>query len=268
MGKKCTKIDLTGQTYGRWLVLEYAGRDKSRRDLWRCKCTCRLGTERVVRGSALRNEKSQSCGCLNRECLIECNTKHGMSRSRLYRVWGSMLRRAGIHKGADKPTKRDYIDRGITVCDEWLVFENFRDWAVSHGYSDNLEIDRIDNNRGYSPENCRWVSRRENANNRRCTLRLDDGTSLAMFCSEVGIKTYENGRDTKQYQRISRMYRRDKIHPELLAIANEYLNTLRRLRASLDLLADIRKFRENCNASQTEVETCPKFSGLPIRVSI
>lgn len=260
MGKKCTKIDLTGQTYGRWFVLNEEEHNKHGKDMWRCRCSC--GTERVVCGSSLRNEKSKSCGCYDRDR----KTTHGMAGTRIYRIWENMLERGGARKGASKKTKRAYIDRGITVCDEWLTFENFRDWALSNGYRDDLQIDRIDNDKGYCPENCRWVSRKENANNKRRTARLEDGTPLAMFCTRVGIPTTcENGRQSKQYSRILAMYRRGKIHPELLAIANEYLNTLRRLRASLDLLADIRKFRENCNASQTEVETCPKFSGLPTK---
>lgn len=243
MGNKCTKIDITGQTYGRWFVLNEEGRYKNGEILWRCKCTCRLGTERIVRGSELRNEKSQSCGCLQRELLSERVTTHGLSKTRLFRIWAAMLTRVGVYKGATVKAERDYIDRGITVCDEWLAFENFRDWALSHGYVDGLQIDRIDNRKGYCPENCHWVTPKENMNNRRCTLRLEDGTSLAMFCTEVGIQTCENGKTTNVYARIYMAFRRGKIHPELLAKANEYLTLLRRLKASLDLLADIREFR-------------------------
>lgn len=245
MGKKGTKIDLTGQTRGRWQVLEDAGHDKHGNDLWKCKCSCKLGTVRTVRGYTLRNEGSQSCGCLQRELLSERVTTHGLSQTRLYHIWQAILSRTGAYKGTSEKNKRNYIDRGITVCDEWLIFENFRDWALSHGYADDLELDRIDNDKGYCPENCRWVSYKENNNNKRNNLRLPDGTPLAMFCTEVGIETVsENGKQSKQYTRIAAMFRRKgKAHPELLKKANEYLTLLKRLQASLNLLAEVREFR-------------------------
>jgi hypothetical protein len=181
-----------------------------------------------------------------------------------------MLARTGIWKCASEKTKSHYIDRGITVCEEWVIFENFRDWALANGYSDDLQIDREDNEKGYCPENCRWVTPKENCNNKRNTIRLDDGTPLAMFCAEVGIETMdEDGNPTRQYHRIYQAYSRyHKPHPELLSIANNYLNTLRKLKASLDLLADIRKFREKCSALQMEVATCPRSSESPIKGSI
>lgn len=256
MGKK---IDLTGQTYGRWLVLNEEGRSKSGDVLWRCKCTCRLGTVRVVRGSDLRNEKSQSCGCLMRELASERETTHGMTKSRLYHIWANILHRAGIYKGSSEKTKRLYQERGITVCDEWLVFENFRDWALSNGYADGLQIDRIDNEKGYCPENCHWVTCKENCNNRRCTARLEDGKSLAMFCSEIGIQTCENGKTTNVYNRIYMAFKKGKIHPELLAKANEYLNLLKKVKASLCLLGDIREFRHGYKVQHCDYKERPNL---------
>lgn len=249
MGKK---IDLTGQRFGRLVVLRENGRAKDGQVLWLCKCSCPRGTEVTVCGANLRNENTQSCGCLFRERTSERFTKHGMRKTRIYTIWNGMLTRAGIYKGATEEFKRYYTDRGITVCDEWLVFENFRDWSLSNGYRDDLEIDRIDTYKGYYPENCRWISHRDNCNNRRSTLRLDAGRSLALFCSEIGIQTMcENGKPSKQYNRICCMYSRShKIHPELIAKANEYLTLLKRLRASLDLLKDVREFRERCKGLQ------------------
>ena len=236
------KIDMTGRVIGRLLVIEECGRDARGRALWRCRCEC--GNEVIVRGDHLRNERTTSCGCYHRERLAEAHTTHGMCKTRLYSIWRDMLQRAGVHKGASEKNKLHYQDRGITVCDEWLVFENFRDWALSHGYSDDLEIDRIDNDKGYCPENCRWVSRRENTNNRRNTIRLEDGTPLAMFCSKVGIQTRENGKMAKQYKRISDAYRRyHKAHPELVKAANQTVLEMRQCLELLRLLDDIRAFR-------------------------
>ena len=155
-----------------------------------------------------------------------------------------MLQRAGVYEGASEKVKHNYQDRGITVCDEWLVFESFRDWALSHGYKEGFQIDRIDNDKGYCPENCRWVSPKENTNNRRNTIRLEDGTSLAMFCFKVGIQTRENGKQTKQYKRISKEYRRHhKAHPELVEAANRTILEMRQCLELLRLLEDIRAFK-------------------------
>ena len=159
-----------------------------------------------------------------------------------------MLKRAGVLKGASEEAKRSYQDRGITVCDEWLVFENFRDWALSHGYKEGLQIDRVNNDAGYCPENCRWVTPKENVNNRRNTIRLEDGTSLAVFCSKVGIETSENGKTTKQYARILKAYlKHHKAHPELVEAANRTILEMRQCLELLRLLDDIREFRAQIN---------------------
>ena len=240
------KVDMTGRVIGRLLVIEECGRDSSGQVLWRCRCEC--GKVIVVRGSDLRNEHTTSCGCYRRERSAEAHTTHGMRKTRLYRTWLDLLQRAGAVKGASEKAKRNYQDRGITVCDEWLVFENFRDWALSHGYSDDLEIDRIDNDKGYCPENCRWVSKRENTNNRRNTIRLEDGTPLAMFCSKVGIETRKNGKTTKQYKRILDAYRkRHSAHPELVEAANRTILEMRQCLELSRLLDDIRAFRAQLN---------------------
>ena len=240
------KIDMTGRHVGRLLVIEECGRDARRRVLWRCRCEC--GNEVTVRGDSLRNEHTTSCGCYHRESVAKTSTTHEMRKARLYRIWLNMLVRVGVYKGASEEVKHNYQDRGITVCDEWLVFENFRDWALSHGYSDDLEIDRRDNDAGYCPENCRWVTPKENMNNRRNTLRLSDGTPLAMFCSRVGIETRENGKQTKQYKRIREAYRRyHKAHPELVEAANRTILEMRQCLELIRLLDDIRAFKAQLN---------------------
>lgn len=243
------KIDLTGQTINRLVVIREAGRDKGGHVLWLCRCLGKTGddcgNEVTVRGDHLRNEDITSCGCYRREHSSEANTTHGASRSRLYSIWRGMLQRAGVYEGASENAKRFYQDREITVCDEWLVFENFRDWALSHGYKEGLQLDRRDNDKGYCPENCRWVTPKENTNNRRNTIRLEDGTPLAMFCSKVGIQTTcENGKQTNQYHRIMDAYRRHhKAHPELVEAANRTILELRQCLELLRLLDDIREFK-------------------------
>ncbi len=193
------QIDLTGQRFGRLVVICENGRAKSRHVLWSCRCDC--GNEVTVDGVHLRRGDTTSCSCLQRERVSECNTKHGMRNTRLYYVWQNMLTRTGAIKGANERLKRDYIDRGITVCDEWKTFENFRDWALSHNYSGGLQIDRIDNESGYSHSNCRWVSPRENCRNKRNNLRYPNGELLIEVFEKQGFQSYIDHNITPEYSK-------------------------------------------------------------------
>lgn len=241
MGRK--KLDLVDQRFGRLVVIGEAGRNKFGNVMWLCKCDC--GAEVTVIGNDLRSDRTRSCGCLRRECVVERSTKHGMTKTRLFSVWQNMLTRVGIYKCFGEEHKRDYINSGITVCNEWLVFENFRDWSLSNGYSESLQIDRVNNDAGYCPSNCRWTTAKENMNNRRCTIRLEDGTPLADFCSKVGIQTRENGKVSKQYNRIKQAYSRyHKAHPELLAKANEAILVCRQCIELLELLDEVKQLKK------------------------
>lgn len=100
-----------------------------------------------------------------RSNTVSCLHKHGESATRLHAIWCGMRSRC---KGSKSQlTKKYYRDRGITVCSEWDHFETFRDWAIENGYQDNLELDRRDNNLGYSPANCRWATRSQQMSNTR-----------------------------------------------------------------------------------------------------
>ena len=161
-------IDLTGHRFGRLVVVKKQG-VKGGRPAWLCKCDC--GSEVTVRGNDLRRGATQSCGCLHRDQLIERNTTHGLCGNRLYNIWGCMVQRC---YNSNTPCYNLYGGRGITICDEWRNdFKSFYDWAMAHGYEDNLTIDRIDNDKGYSPENCRWITIKEQGNNRSTNRRLE-----------------------------------------------------------------------------------------------
>lgn len=313
-GKKGTKIDMLGQTRGRWQVLEYAGHNKHGHDFWKCRCTCPLGTERVVLGSSLRKEQSKSCGCLRRDleqdrlldiigqpfgrlvvreifgrdehgevlylCDCECGretvvrrgdlkssrtqscgclrrelmsesfTTHGLSKSnpRLFASIGKHFR--DLRKGGHgyeywtlDPRYPDNAEGVAMFCMDMIAL--YPEECARYEVDKSLDLDKDNNTeRVFRPEDCRFVSRRENINNRRNTLRLEDGRPLSEFCREVGIATMgENGKDTKQYNRISTMYRkRHKIHPELLQAANNTIALYSKTLALLRLRDEVRRF--------------------------
>lgn len=155
-------IDLTGKRFGRLTVIERYGTVDGHA-AWKCKCDC--GNKTVVNGKWLRAGKTTSCGCYHKELLAKRSKTHGMTKTRLYSIWHDMKNRCFYQK--DKSFE-DYGGRGITVCEEWKnSFESFRDWSLLNGYSDNLTIDRINNDGNYDPSNCRWVTMKEQCSNRR-----------------------------------------------------------------------------------------------------
>lgn len=154
--------DLTGMKFNRLTVMCRVENSKTGQSRWKCKCDC--GNESVVTGSRLTNGIIKSCGCLSREKLIERNYRHGLTKTRLYHTWCDMKDRC---YNANKPKYKNYGFRGITVCDEWLHdFKAFYDWSIANGYNDILTIDRIDVDKGYSPDNCRWADNKTQANNK------------------------------------------------------------------------------------------------------
>lgn len=160
----CYKIEMHGKKFGRLTVIEYAGVKGRRRTMWKCKCEC--GNVVIVDGSHLRGGHTKSCGCLNKELISKVNYKNGLANTKIQYAYINMKNRC-LRKSNYEYLQ--YGGRGITVCDEWLGdkgFENFCNWALSNGYRDGLTIDRINNNKGYSPSNCRWVDKFVQANNK------------------------------------------------------------------------------------------------------
>ena len=181
-------VDLTGQRFGRLTVIERSDiikRSGKRETAFLCKCGC--GKECVVMAYNLKNGHTQSCSCLSLKKRVAARTTHHETGTRLYQIWFHMKRRT---TNVNDREYSYYGGRGITICDEWLSYEPFRDWALQNGYSAELSIDRIDNNKGYCPENCRWTTQKVQSNNTRKNRIIEcDGTShtLAEWGDITGI---------------------------------------------------------------------------------
>lgn len=160
MGKR---IDITGKKFGRLIAIRDIGSSNDKGRVWEFQCDC--GKVKTARSSDVRNGKIRSCGCLHRDMLVEEKTTHNMHGTRIYRIWRNIKTRC-LNPNASHYSR--YGGQGISICDEWRdSFESFRDWALSHGYSDELSVDRIDNDKGYCPDNCRWATLEQQAVNRR-----------------------------------------------------------------------------------------------------
>jgi hypothetical protein len=156
--------DLIGKKFGYLLVLE---REVSRngRSYWKCKCDC--GNICIINSKWLINGRTKSCGCYRQKLLVKRATKHGMSETRFCKIWYKMLQRCLNPNDAGY---KDYGGRGITVCDRWLKFENFRDdMLIRYNYhirkygEQNTSIDRKNVNGNYEPSNCKWATDKEQA---------------------------------------------------------------------------------------------------------
>lgn len=165
-------VDLTGQRFGKLTAIKVIGK-KHTSMLWLCACDC--GNEKNITSNVLRQGLVASCGCAQYDHLKKnsISLKHGATRNRtmtrLYRVWLGMRERCNYPKNIHYS---NYGGRGIAVCDEWNDYSVFCKWALENGYDENAPrgvctLDRIDSNGNYEPSNCRFVSMKEQNNNRR-----------------------------------------------------------------------------------------------------
>lgn len=175
--------DLTGKRFGRLEVLERIG-TKNSSPYWKCKCDC--GNYTNASNANLKSGNVISCGCHR----VESAQTHGLSKTRIYRIYSGMKSRC-LNKNYH--AYKHYGGRNIKICNEWLGengFQNFYEWSMKNGYADNLTIDRKDNDNGYSPDNCRWVTQEIQARNKRSNLLIEyngETKSLIEWSKELNI---------------------------------------------------------------------------------
>lgn len=178
--------DLTGQRFGRLTVIKRVpNKPYSEQACWECLCDC--GNTITTVGYSLRSGQTNSCGCYYKEIRGTTFKTHGLKHTRIYYIWCSMKERCYT---PSNNSYKNYGARGIKVCDEWQKFEPFYEWAMSHGYSEDLSIDRIDVNGNYCPENCRWSTKKVQANNTRSNhyvTRDGETHTVTEWCEILGI---------------------------------------------------------------------------------
>ncbi len=188
--------DISGQQINGWYVLREYGRNKSGGATFLCRCDC--GNVRVVDGRSIRNGASKNCGCKRNTDSVErmrsIATKHGGKKERLYGVWRGMIDRCNNPKS---PFYYRYGGRGISVCDKWQYsYKSFREWAYASGYNEKAQkwectIDRVNNNAGYSPDNCIWRTLKQQCNNRSSNHFVEyngESHTLTEWSELTGIK--------------------------------------------------------------------------------
>lgn len=180
MGKP--RSDLSGMTFGRWHVIAFDS-IRNKNSYWRCKCSC--GQHGVVCAVSLKSGCSASCGCLRDEVVGKRSRTHGHTHSPTYISWIGMKQRSGLGKRAsDKIARYGHVD----ADPRWAKFESFLEDMGARPSIDHT-IDRIDNARGYWKDNCRWATRKQQAQNRgNCVLVSIGGETLCLkeACRRVG----------------------------------------------------------------------------------
>jgi hypothetical protein len=174
-------IDITGQRFGKLLAVGKSA--NTSRTCFTVICDC--GTVKEVQARHLRSGAIVSCGCHRRSLA----TSHGMNGTRPYNIWRGMLDRC---RNPSRKEFKNYGGKGITVCQRWLEFSSF--WEdMEIGYSDDLTLDRIKNDRGYEPGNCRWATKTEQARNtsRNRLVNLDSRQVCISEAAEiVGVNRF------------------------------------------------------------------------------
>lgn len=204
-----------GERFCRLTVIKRVDNDKYQNAQYLCMCDC--GKKTISLGSNLRSGHKRSCGCLQRDTASAMFKTHGLSKTKIMKTYFSMRQRC---YNKNSSAYHDYGGRGIVICEEWQDSKNFYDWAIKNGYKDGLTIERIDNDKDYCPQNCRWATKTEQNRNTRRTHRIlfggkvitaaqagrivgVDRSSVAKWCREGKVKTIDDVYELKERRRIS-----------------------------------------------------------------
>lgn len=247
------KLELAGQPVGRLLVLYECGRSKGKRVLWKCRCDC--GNECVVRSDLLKNQQTQSCGCLNRDRSSECHTIHGLTTKhrRLFQSIRSHFK---------------WISEGRSGYQEWTIDTRYPNNAqgianfcldlielqpnMSELYESDhsLDLDKDNGGKVFCPECIVFRKATENRSKKHNNFKLLDGTPFVEFCRKLGYKTCENGIRNRTYNKFSSYFRRHNGggHPELLKKANELVALYSKCLKLLKLRDEVRQLAEQVKA--------------------
>lgn len=189
----------SGCVFGKFTIIEFDHKilaSHGYRYYYRCRCSCD-GKEIIVREDGLKSGHTKSCGCLQKETAKKLMYKHGLTNTRFYKLFDNMYSRCSGYKYCDN---KNYKQKGITVCDRWHDFNNFKE-DMYESYCEHVEkfgekdttLDRIDSNMSYCPENCRWATRKEQANNTKNNHRIEykgESHTLAEWANilDIGYK--------------------------------------------------------------------------------
>ena len=180
------KYELAGKRFGKLVVIKSLGLNKHKEMKWLCKCDC--GKESAVTSYCLRNGSTKSCGCLKNFKNMNKNVNKPHYK-KIHNCYVNMETRCFNKKS--KSYDR-YGERGITICEEWNKnFSAFYDWCMENGFEENLTLDRIDNDKGYEPQNCRWTTNKVQSNNRSSNLLIEHGgvtKTLSQWSDFLGVK--------------------------------------------------------------------------------
>lgn len=175
-------VDFTNVRVGKLTVIERTNSTKRGESRWVCKCDC--GGSIVLTRRQLQKGRIDNCGCVSKP---HHNATHGYSNTPLYNHWKAMLYRCENPKNQ---AYKYYGQRGITVCEEWHDFMKFKAWVEATKPNNDYTVDRIDNNKGYSPDNCRWASKKVQANNRRSNREFEyqgETHNLTQWCGILNL---------------------------------------------------------------------------------
>ena len=247
------KIDLTGQRFGLLLVLYECGRAKNGFVLWKCRCDC--GNECIVRSDALKNQQTQSCGCLQRDIARECKTIHGLT-TKHRRLYNSVLRhfmwisdgRSSYQGWTIDPRYPNNAQGVANFCLDLIELQP----KMSELYESDpsLDVDKDNGGKVFCPECIVFRKATENRSKQHNNLKLLDGTPFVEFCRKLGYKTWENGRPTRTYGKFGNYFRHHNGggHPELLKKANELVALYSKCLKLLKLRDEVRQLAEQVKA--------------------